>query len=102
LLAFFIINLATAVGILVVQFYICRIRPVRMKLRWILTVLSLLSIAFLSETALIALSYLVDDKSDISMFMYALDGFLGVVGGFCYSAAFAIFALEYYQASSLV
>ena len=102
MLAFFIINLVTAIGVIAVQLYICRIRLVRVKLGWILTVLSLLTFGFIAETGLTALSFMISSKTELSMSTYVLDGVLSVVGGAAYSSSFAIFALEYWLASSLV
>jgi hypothetical protein len=102
LLTIFLINLVTSIGIVAVLVYICRIKLVRQKLTWILTVLSLLSVSFITETVLVALNYFVYEKTEISLLMYIVVGALGVVGGWTYSSSFAIFALEYYQASSLI
>ncbi len=102
MLTIFLINLVTSIGIVAVLVYICRIKLVRQKLTWILTVLSLLSVSFITETVLVALNYFVYEKTEISLLMYIVVGALGVVGGWTYSSSFAIFALEYYQASSLI
>ena len=98
----FIINLATSIGLLCVQVYICKIELVRRKLGWIVTVLSLLSISFVTETVLVALTYSTLDQSDVSTSMCIILGILSILGGWTYSSSFVIFALEYFEASSLI
>lgn len=101
-LVLFIINLVTSIGTLGVQVYICKIELVRRKLSWIITVLSLLTFSFVTETILAALSYTIIDSTNVSTSMSLLLGIFGVLGGWTYASSFVIFALEYFEASSLI
>ncbi len=85
-----------------VQVYICKIDLVRRKLSWIITVLSLLSFSFIAETVLVALTYTIIDVTNVSTSMSILLFVIGLLGGWTYASSFVIFALEYFEASSLI
>lgn len=74
----------------------------REKLSWIIMVLSLQTISFITSTIGVVLTYSIYDKSVVGYLIYLLIGVTMVISDWTFLSSFVIFALEYYQASSLI
>lgn len=74
----------------------------REKLSWIIMVLSLQTISFITSTIGVVLTYSIYDKSVVGYLIYSLIGVTMVISDWTFLSSFVIFALEYYQASSLI